>query len=354
VLAAVAAPAHARVDWQGWGRPLTPLGWSADGVYFAFTKQVEYFPLETIDDPDAPELVLVFGVVIDARIGREQAYVLSLTDARGRAVARDEFASSPKRPAWDAWLAAHPLVVTRGPEGPGGVSAHVRAASAGTPIDASWADGRFRFAAPAGPPAEVVLEVVRDGRTWRSLATGDGSNGFVGEAEPFWSADGRRVAWWLLEREEDRSTGYVVVAPVGPRVELVVSPGIDAATIAHGQAWLAAAGLAPSALATTVAPIATTIVQAEPVAERDVRAVAWPGKPPAFEPLAAPNPAELDVRVLAGPELLGAPTTGRVNLGELDHERTWRGLAIAVAIALAAWLLARLPRRSAPSGRPLG
>jgi len=65
--------ARPAVPWQGWGRPLVVLGFTGDGEFLAYTRQVEYYPLETVDDDSVKPMKLVFGIVREARTGREHA-----------------------------------------------------------------------------------------------------------------------------------------------------------------------------------------------------------------------------------------------------------------------------------------
>lgn len=348
---AVARAATADVPWHAWGRPLVPLGWTADGEFFVFTRQVEYYPLETIDDETIKPWKLVFGVVREARTGRERPYVLELSDESGSAIRREEFAQTPGPGAWKTWLAEHPLRLLHGQRAPGGAHAQVTGTVRGGAVaPMPWQRERFRFALPSGEPVRLTLAIVDEsGRVWPSLATGDGSDGFVGEAEPLWSPDGRRVAWWLEEKmrpgDEHGPTQYVVIAAVGPHVELVVSPDDES------RAWnaidrLEDASAAPVYVQRAAAHVTETVIKAAPGREDDARALGarLPGGA-RVETMTALS--EFDLSIAAGPALMEPLSAPRARLPRQIAARdrhTWFGLAVAFAATLVVWLLSR--RRS--------
>jgi hypothetical protein len=279
--------------------------------------------------------------------------VLELSDEHGRAIRRDELAHQPGPEEWRAWLAAHPLVMQRGR-----TAGRVEARVSGTVGDGAraampWQRGRFHFALPSGQPVRLALEIVVDGRVWRSLATGEGEDGFVGQAEPFWSPDGRRVAWWLEQSTEDDSahgpTQYLVIAALGPRVELVVSPEAEAlASNAIDQ--LEAAGVAPIFVSRAAARIERSVVRVAAGREDEARKLAA-RLPGTAEVEALSAPSLFDFSVVAGPELM-QPVPSRPPRAKFRDLLGVRspvarmhllvGVLAAAGAVLAAWLWMRL------------
>ena len=282
-LFALAPRAHAApvarpdVQWTAWGRPLVVLGFTADGEHLAYTRQVEYYPLETIDDDSVKPWKLVFGVVREARTGREHPYLLELTDESGATIHRDELATLPGSGAWLTWLAEHPLTMTRGLAGPGGVHAQASGTVHGATLEPlPVRDGRYRLHLPEGQPVKADFSVVTpDGRVWPSIGVREGSDGIVGWAEPIWSPDGRRVAWWMEEDDDNEHgpTQYVLIAPIGRRVEVVVSPDDES------RAWnaldrLESAGLVPVFVSRAAAHLDATVISAQEGLVEEARALA--------------------------------------------------------------------------------
>jgi hypothetical protein len=358
VAAVASAPAAAAVprpavQWNAWGRPLTVLGFTADGEYLVYTRQVEYYPLETIDDETAPPKKLVFGVVREARTGREDAYLLELSDESNAAIVRDEFASLPGAGAWRTWLAEHPLAIASGEVGPGGLRAQALGTVRGGALQpVPWQDGRYRFHLPEGERVELRLGVVTPGgQVWPSIQPGEGGDGLVGWAQPIWSPDGQRIAWWLEENdgnEHGPTQNVVIASAVGPRVELIVSPD-DQERVWNALERLEAAGVPPVFVSRATAHIGATVVSAQEGFDAQARALlarlGLAGAGDAGAPVATVVPmarvSEYDLSVAAGPELMAPLPSPRRRLGRLiaaDDVHTLLGLGVALAAVLAAWL----------------
>ncbi len=359
---ASAGAASAQVDrpdvkYDAWGRPLVVLGWTAAGDYFVYTRQVEYYPLETVDDESVVPLRLIFGVAHEARTGRVRRYVLELTDENGRPVVRDEFSGSPGLIEWTAWLAEHPLSMPRGRVSASGARARVTGTAQSGGAVVMWDGRQFRYNLPGGKPVRLVLQIDVLGRRWTSLATGDGDRTFVGTAEPLWSPDGRRVAWRVEEASagDDGPTGNIVIAAVGPRVQLNVADDAEAQA-PNALEHLEGAGIAPVMIKRATAPLEHTTIRAAAGLELDAHRLAelLPGKA-VVEPMTAPS--SYDLIVLAGPELMvprAPPVETLEAIGEdgTGPGRRWAdgpgtrrmcsGAGVAVGAAAAAYVWMRL------------
>jgi hypothetical protein len=328
---------------------LRVLGWTADGDLLAYTRQVEYYPLETIDDETVKPLKLVFGVVREARTGREHAYLLELSDATGATMHRDELAQLPGAGAWKTWLAEHPLAMGLGRFSTYGARAQASGTVKGGGMAAlPWSHDQFHFKLPEGEPVKLSLAVAApDGRVWNSIGAREGTDGLVGWAVPLWSPDARRVAWWMEEDDDNEHgpTQYVVIAAIGPRLEVVVSPDDE------DRAWnalerLENAGVPPVFVRRAAAHIGATVIQAAAGSEADAQALAKRLGHATVEPMTAAS--DFDLTVVAGPELMAPPVSPRRRLGRVvadDDSRTLIGLGIAAGAVLLVWLLTILLAR---------
>lgn len=346
--ALLAAPAGARAEhervpprWIYSAVKMGPLGWTADSE-FLFERTVEYFPMETIDDPSVPPMRLTFGLRWDARRGREIRYVLGLTTADGRPTMRDELRNAPGPDQWRVFVAEHAPVLAGGPLGPGGARAFVTGATG------EWVATRYDFDLAAG--GVLSLGVEHEGQRRGAPLTYDDNRGRVrGWALPVWSPDGRRVAW-LLHVEPtmpfEPPVQLFSVMPVGPTVHVAVrEPDLERSN--NALVALEALGLAPVGLvAAPEVHVAGSVVWAAPGWEDEARRVlaALPGGGE-VRPLDGRTAADLVIAPAAalfeGPADAALPAWGDAPPLGAPKPRDWRPWALAVAVGLGlvlAWL----------------
>lgn len=173
---------QATADFTSYGE-LKVLGWTKDSRYFLVTGVM-----------DTPGGQAIYDTV------------------------EDELADLPDEDqAFEKWQASHPLApVDSGREGLGGkVKADVKVQQS---TGGAWNGKSY---VPKGASG-TQLTVEREGHVYVSFSWSGG----VHTVKPYWSPDGRRVAWVVHPRDwsgPDTTTGYqVLIGPAGlPRVHVV-------------------------------------------------------------------------------------------------------------------------------------
>ncbi len=182
------------------GRGLEPLGWTADGHLFAWVAEGSVY-----DDLTPDGVTLGYWDVEKDRAG----------SVAGKAAA-------------EKWKKAHPLAPLAtgrtSPDGQAKADVKVLAASGG-----GWSKGPGEGAAGFTPGGQsgAELRVERGGKSWISVDWGGG----VHTVQPFWSPNGRHVAWVVHPKDwegmDGTTTWQVLFGPAGlPRIHVLAGKAL--------------------------------------------------------------------------------------------------------------------------------
>jgi LytR cell envelope-related transcriptional attenuator len=236
------------------------LGWTADGVYFAYVA----IP-EDVGEPDGisghGEGSAQLAVVLDGRTGLvHDRFLLALSGAPTPEEAK-RLKALPNKAAFEAWKAAHPLSCATAVTSPDG-KAKADIQLKGKDVKGKWHKNQYQYSFEGEDPmaeekrATFTLSVTRDGKTVPSASWGVSSPmasagaGLSGSIGLCWAPNGRRVLW-SLKREpgmmRDEGDHQLVVGGAGgPRIQLVADKSIlEQAAEAVGAA-LDQAGFTPT------------------------------------------------------------------------------------------------------------
>ncbi len=288
--------------------PTEPLGWTADGRYFAYRAE------QWSNDAARARLISV----VDVHTDHVTFFVEGLDDtedadeamlATWRAYATAE--------QWAAWSAANPTTLPAQKATCGDARlvfevAHLGGYAAPPAAGEPWDGSATRLA--ARDEAWATMGVERDGQRWTHIELNANQGGFtVVTASASWSPDCKFVAWVLAGYAPGRSDRWrvppynpssaVVVSPAGPLIHIMAHR--TASHVAEPlRAALDAAGFAPHIGPRARGDRDATVVYARsasrPLAERVAAAV--PGGA-TVDVLNWPTPA--DVIVAAGRSVVG-------------------------------------------------
>ena len=200
---------------------LTARGWTKDASHFVFLSEGHY----TANDFSDAHIM----VVREAKTGADACYLVAVGELDLDDAAKARLRPLAPKALFDAWLAEHPLAEEAdGKNSPDGTATAGLDTEPGR-VAGKWSEGAFDYVcrgvgtqpgaqieeAPDAPPCGASLrffvqrgddKYFAGGRTVRA--------GNVGDVTPWWSADGRRVAW--VHNGDDRT------AKDGAFVEIVL------------------------------------------------------------------------------------------------------------------------------------
>ena len=243
---------------------LQPLGWTADSASFAFRAHEDMAGGMPDPDPDAEAYTADVGVVVDAATGQSTYYLVKL-DGHVHADTQHRL-GPPRAKELERWIASHKPRLVKGRRD---LAIALTKLHDQPPIVVAWSGDHWEFDAKdpdaIGAGGRIALAV---GQRVVLHVTADGGAGNCGGTiTPFWSPDGRRIAWWIhhdLQVSDFPAYDELWITPArAPRVD--VKPDKSLAPAARDAALRALdhAGFAPVVSGDAGAHRAATVVYAQ-------------------------------------------------------------------------------------------
>jgi hypothetical protein len=234
------------------------LGWTKDGVYFAYLEAPQ-FP-QMPDGPDDQGATLQFATVLDGRTGMVVERFIVRVDGKPSKDDKKAMAGLRDKAAFDAWKAAHPTSCSTAITAPDG-QAHADVKVSGKGVHGKWKKNRFEYGWEGDDFAEekqafFTLGVQRDGKTIQSASAATNQSmaaqgaALSGSVSLCWSPDSRRVLWSVKRQPgmmRDEGDEKLLVGPTGtPRIQLVADKSVLVKVAAAVGAVLDQAGFTPT------------------------------------------------------------------------------------------------------------
>lgn len=254
---------------------LQPLGWTADGASFAFRAK-EDSVMGGMPAPGTEMYRADVGVVVDVATGQATYYLVKLD---GEPFAANKRRLGPLRPKeLEHWIASHKPRLVKGRRD---ATFELGKDQDLPPLAGAWDHDAWQVSEkdPENEDtggAHIAIAVGK--RVVLRVTMESGSAPVTGSITPFWSPDGRRVAWWVHHDQAGADFppyDELWITPArGPRVDVKPDKALAPAAREAALRALDHAGFAPVLAGDAGAHRAATVVYAAAGFEADAQRAA--------------------------------------------------------------------------------